>query len=131
MDETGARIPIIKLHRNLIVSIQTSLMDHMVLQLKDDVTEKIQAWDAQGLVIDVSGVDAMDSYLTRSIRDIALIARLMGVETVISGLDPMISITLVEMGMELADVTTKLNLEDAIQHLNRRHASKRATGRPR
>lgn len=117
MENAAFKIPIIMLYDNLIVSIQVALSDRLVLQLKDDVTQKIEETNAKGLVIDVSGVDVMDSYLTRSLRDIALIARLMGVETAICGIDPMIAMTLQEMGMQLAGVTTKLNLEDAIEHL--------------
>jgi rsbT antagonist protein RsbS len=125
MSEVLLRIPIIKLHKNLIVSIQIALSDRLVQQLKDDVTTRIQEWNAWGLVIDVSGVDVMDSYLTRSIRDIGMVAKLMGVETIICGLDPMIAMTMVEMGMDLAGVTTKLNLEDALGCLERRHALKK------
>ena len=125
MSEAIAKIPIIKLHENLIVSIQIALSDNLIQQLKDDITAKIEQWDAWGLVLDVSGVDVIDSYLTRSIRDIGMVAKLMGVETVICGMDAMISMTMVEMGMDLAGVTTKLNLEDALAHLDRRHAAKR------
>jgi rsbT antagonist protein RsbS len=85
--------------------------------LKDDVAREIEASGPWGLVIDVSGVDIMDSYITRTIRDIALIARLMGVRTVLSGMAPMIAMTLVEMGMELAGVATELNLELALERL--------------
>jgi rsbT antagonist protein RsbS len=123
MSEPLLRIPIIKLQRTLIVSIQIALSDRVVQQLKDDVTVRIDEWKAKGLVIDVSGVDVMDSYLTRSIRDIGMVAKLMGVETVICGMDPMISMTMVEMGMDLGGVTTKLNLEDSLEFLRRRYAS--------
>ena len=112
-----ARIPIIKLRDVLIVSIQVALSDHLVMQLKDDITSKIDHTEARGLVIDVSGIDVMDSYISRTIRDIGLVARMMGVMTVISGLDPMIAMTLVEMGLELKGVRTALDLESALDLL--------------
>jgi rsbT antagonist protein RsbS len=113
------KIPIIKLYGNLVVPIQVALSDRLVARLKDDVSNEIEARAPWGLVIDVSGVDIMDSYITRTIRDIALIARLMGVRTVLSGMAPMIAMTLVEMGMELAGVATELNLELALERLRR------------
>jgi rsbT antagonist protein RsbS len=112
------RIPIIKLRDVLIVSIQVALSDRVVMQLKDDVTNRIEHTQARGLVIDVSGIDIMDSYISRTVRDIGLVARLMGVQTVISGLDPMIAMTLVEMGLELKGVKTALDLESALELLS-------------
>ncbi|MFC1850207.1 STAS domain-containing protein [candidate division CSSED10-310 bacterium] len=120
MTET-VRIPIIKLYNNLIVSIQIALSDRLVSQLKDDIAMEIEKTEAKGLIIDVSGVDLMDSYISRTIRDIAHIAAIMGVETVISGLDPMVALTLVEMGMNLEGIKTALNLESAFEYLVDRH----------
>jgi len=111
----SAKIPIIKLYDSLVVSIQVALSDPVIARLKDDITEEIQRTGARGLVIDVSGIDVMDSYISRAIRDIGIIARLMGVRTVISGMDPMIAMTLVEMGMDLKGVHTELNLESALE----------------
>jgi len=116
---TAARIPIIRLYGNLIVSIQVSLSDDLVVGLKEDITRNIEEYGARGLIIDLSGIDLMDSYISRSIRDIALISKLMGVKTVISGMDPMVAMTLVEMGLEMDDVRTALSLEDAIELLGR------------
>jgi rsbT antagonist protein RsbS len=112
------RIPIIKLYENLIVSIQVALSDQLVMQVKDDITEEIERTGARGLVIDVSGIDVMDSYISRAIRDIGLMARLMGVRTVICGMDPMIAMTLVEMGLDLTGAQSALNLESAIAMLD-------------
>jgi rsbT antagonist protein RsbS len=113
----GMRIPIIRLYDNLIVSIQVALSDRLVIQLKDDITSAIERTRAQGLAIDLSGVDVMDSYLTRAIRDIAHIARMMGVRTVISGFDPLMVVNLIEMGLGLQGVHTELNLERAMEWL--------------
>ncbi len=113
------RIPIIKLYDNLIVSIQMALSDRLVMQLKDDVTAEIDRTNSHGLIIDVSGIDVMDSYISRAIRDLGLIAKLMGVRTVIAGMDPMIAMTLVEMGLDIRGVLSALNLESAIEMLKR------------
>ncbi len=111
------RIPIINLYSNLIVPIQGAIGDNAMAQLTDDVTRRIEGDYARGLVIDVSGVALMDSFITRNIRDLALTARLMGVNTVVSGLQPAVAITLVEMGLEIHGLRTSLNLERALEHL--------------
>lgn len=110
-------IPIIKIFDNLLVSIQIELSDHLVSELKNNVCDEIQRIGPRGLVIEVSGVDILDSYIARSIRDLAQMANLMGVKSVIAGLDPSMAITLVEMGMILEDVETALNLETALSML--------------
>jgi rsbT antagonist protein RsbS len=111
------RIPIIRLYGNLIVSIQVSLSDKLVNQLKDDITEAVLRSDAEGLIIDVSGLDVMDSYISRALRDIGVVVRLMGVSTVIAGMHPIIAMTLVEMGLDLKGMRSALNLEAAIELL--------------
>ncbi len=118
MEET-ARIPIVKQSGNLLVSIQVALTDRLVDRLKDEVTREIKRHEPRGLIIDVSGLDIMDSYISRSIRDIGLIADLMGVRTVICGLSPAIALTLVEMGMGLEGVTTVANLDAAQRAIER------------
>lgn len=115
-------IPIIKFYDTLIVTIQIELSDRIVMTLKEDVCEAIQTLGPKGLIIDVSGVGILDSYISRAIRDIGLISRLMGVEAVICGLDPNIAITLTEMGMDLEGVETFLHLEAAYEAINGRTA---------
>jgi rsbT antagonist protein RsbS len=127
--ETLGVIPIIKLYRDLIVVVQGSLTDAQVSQLKDDTTREIERHDAEGLVISVSGVDLMDSYISRAIHDIALIARYMGVETVVCGISPLVATTLVEMDMGLTGIATALNLERALETLERRRGSSNALDR--
>ncbi|HRI67135.1 MAG TPA: STAS domain-containing protein [Polyangium sp.] len=114
----GQRIPIVRLQGKLIVSIQTALSDTVVDRLQQDVATACERGDARGLVVDLSGVDILDSYITRSIRDLAVMARLMGVETVVCGLRPAVAMTLVEMGMELPGVRTALNLDRALSLLD-------------
>jgi rsbT antagonist protein RsbS len=111
------RIPIINLYANLIVPIQGAIGDNAMTQLTEDVTQRIENDAALGLVIDVSGVALMDSFITRNIRDLALTARLMGVDTIVSGLQPAVAITLGEMGLEIQGLQTTLNLERALELL--------------
>ena len=111
------RVPIIKLYRNLIVVVQGALSDAQVAQLQSDVTFAIERYDAQGLVLSVAGVDLMDSYISRAIYDLAVVAKLMGVESVVCGIQPMVAITLVEMGLGLGNIPTELNLERALEYL--------------
>jgi rsbT antagonist protein RsbS len=116
MNELHA-IPLIRLFGNLIVPIQVSLTDRIIEQLRDDVTAAIEQGNVAGLIIDLSGVDMMDSYITRCIRDLALMARLMGVETVVCGMRRAVVVTLVEMGLGIPGITFALNLERALERL--------------
>jgi rsbT antagonist protein RsbS len=123
-------IPIIELHRNLIVAIQTELSDRLVAELKDDLGYEIQRRDVQGLVIEVSGVDIFDTFIAHSVREIAQVVRLMGIDTVLAGLDPSMAITLVEMGMTMQGVETAMNLESALEILMRKRAATAGAGLP-
>jgi rsbT antagonist protein RsbS len=124
-----ARIPIIGLYANLIVPIQGAIADDVMAQLQDDVTQRIERGDVEGLVIDVSGIQILDSYLTRNLRDLAVTARLMGVTAVVSGLRPAVAVTLIEMGLEIPGVHTTLNLERALELLQETRAEEaRALG---
>jgi rsbT antagonist protein RsbS len=124
-----AKIPIIGLYGNLIVPIQGAISDDVMGALQQDVTQRIEDGGVRGLVVDVSGVEVLDSYLTRNLRDLALTARLMGVVAVVSGLRPALAITLVEMGLEIPGVPTALNLERALEALYERQEEE--TGAPR
>ena len=105
------KIPIIKLGSNLLVSIQVELDDMLAIQLQDDITNEIVKTGAKGLIIDVSAIQIMDSYIARVINNIGNNAQIMGAKTVLVGLQPAIAITLVEMGMAMNCVRTALNLE--------------------
>jgi rsbT antagonist protein RsbS len=111
------RIPIIDLYSNLVVPIQGASDDDAMARLQEDVTQRIQSDGAKGLVIDVSGIEFLDSFMTKNLRDLALTARLMGVSAVVSGLRPAVAMTLVEMGLEIPGVKTTLNLERALEAL--------------
>jgi rsbT antagonist protein RsbS len=114
----GRTIPIIRLYDTLIVSIQIELSDAVVLGLRDDIGAEIMKHEARGLIIEASGVDVFDSFIARTVRDIAKLASLMGVKTILAGLDASMAIALVEMGMYMDGVATALNLESAIESLS-------------
>jgi len=104
-------IPILKIGDFLIVSIQVALDDETALQLQEDVLEEIGRVKADGLLIDITAVDIVDSFMGRTIRDIARMARLMGSPTVVVGMQPAVAITLVELGLRMTGVRSALNLE--------------------
>jgi rsbT antagonist protein RsbS len=111
------RVPIIAIDSVLLVSIQASLTDGEVRRLRADVGERLSQRGWRGLVIDANGVDTMDSFITRSLRDLAVGARLMGVETVVCGLRPDVVDALVEMGLDLVGVQTTTSLDRALARL--------------
>ncbi len=110
-------IPIIRLRGVLLVAIQVELSDRLVRDLRSDLGREIQRDDVHGVILELSGVDTFDTYIARSIRDLAQMAKLMGVRTIVTGLDAGIAITLVEMGMHLEGVPTTLSLETALDML--------------
>ncbi len=113
------RIPILKIGDILIASIQVNLHDASAVQFKDDLLEKIHATRAKGVIIDLTALDLVDSFIGRLIADIAAMAGLMGSRVVITGLQPAVAITLVELGLELPRVITALNLEKGLSVLQR------------
>lgn len=110
-------IPLIRLFDNLIISIQVALSDDIVERLMSQITETIERSTVSGLILDFSGADVMDSHITRRVHDIAMAARVMGVDTVVCGLRASIVITLAEMGLSLPGVVCALNLERALEFL--------------
>jgi rsbT antagonist protein RsbS len=123
-------IPIVELFGNLIVSVQIELTDRQVERLRVAVTDAIERRDPHGLIVDLSGVEVLDSYLTRVVRDIALSAQIMGVRTVVCGIRPAIAMTLVEMGLEIPSVATALNLERAVELLDEMDEKEEEAGAP-
>lgn len=101
----------------LLVQLNPSPTDHAVRELREEVNRTIEARSLVGLVVDMHSVDAMDSYITRCIRDLAIGARLMGVPTVVCGVQSAVSDTLVEMGLDLTDVPTALDVDTAMRML--------------
>lgn len=113
------RIPILKIGGVLIASIQTTLHDSSAVQFKDDLLQRIFETRARGLIVDLTAVEVVDSFIGRLISDIASMAGLMGTRVVITGLQPAVAITLVELGLELPQVLTALNLEKGLAALQR------------
>lgn len=111
---TNIRIPILKIGQVLVASIQIELHDTTAIQFKDDLLEKIHDTKARGVIIDLTALDVVDSFIGRMIADIASMAGLMGTQVVLTGLQPAVAITLVELGMELPRVLTALNLEKGL-----------------
>ena len=111
------RIPILQIEDFLLTSIQVPLHDRLALQFQRDLLQTIERTRAKGLLIDITAIDVVDSFITRILVEIAKMASLMGVKTVIVGLRPEISITLVEFGVEFNGIKTALNLEKGLEML--------------
>jgi rsbT antagonist protein RsbS len=105
-------VPILKQGHYLIASIQAALSDSDVLQLQDDLVEQVGRFRSRGIIVDVTALDVMDSFASRSLRGIAHMTRLRGAETVIVGIQPEVAFAMVQLGMSLEDVHTALDLEE-------------------
>ena len=105
------RIPILRMGRILLVTIQVDMHDQLALTLQDDLTERIVADRAKGVLIDISSLDVVDSFIGRMISNIAGMSRVLDAQTVVVGMRPAVAITLVELGLELPGVRTALNVE--------------------
>lgn len=113
------RIPILQIEDFLVASIQVALHDRSAVQFRDDLLQRIHETKAKGLIIDLTAVDIVDSFIGRLIGDVAEMAALMGTRVVVSGLQPAVAITLTELGLELPGIITALNLEKGISILRR------------
>jgi rsbT antagonist protein RsbS len=111
-------VPILRQGAYLIASIQSALTDSEVLQLRDDLAAQVGKFRARGIIIDVAAMDVIDSYVSRSLRSIALTTRLRGAETVIVGIQPDVAIAMVQFDLSLEAVHTTLDLEEAVTLLD-------------
>ena len=111
------RIPILKMGPMLLVSIQVDMHDQLALTLQDDLTERIVKTRAHGVLIDISSLEVVDSFIGRMLGNIAAMSRVLDAETVVVGMRPAVAITLVELGMSLSGVRTALNVERAMEML--------------
>jgi rsbT antagonist protein RsbS len=114
------RIPILRMGEFLLVTIQIDMHDQLALRLQDDLTHAIDKKGAKGVLIDISALEMVDSFIGRMIADISGMARILDAKTVLVGMQPAVAITLVELGLSLPGVETALNVERGMQLLRRR-----------
>jgi rsbT antagonist protein RsbS len=113
-------VPILKQGPFLIATIQAALTDTDVLRLQEDVMQQVTRHRSRGIVVDVTALDVMDSFVSRSLRGIAMMTRLRGASTVIVGIQPEVAFAMVQLGMSFEDVQTALDLEEGLALLQAR-----------
>lgn len=111
------RIPILKVGSLLLVTIQVDMHDQLALSLQDDLTARIVRDRARGVLIDISALDVVDSFIGRMLGNIASMARVLDAETVVVGMQPSVAITLVELGLSLPGIRTALNVDRGMELL--------------
>lgn len=111
------RIPILKLGDYLLITIQIELDDQTALQFQEDLLNKIHQTNAKGVVIDLTSVDMIDSFIAKVLGDVVKMSRIMGAKVVLTGIRPAVAITLVDLGILLKDVPTALDLEQGLEKL--------------
>lgn len=111
------QIPILKMGPILLVSIQVDMHDRLAMCLQNDLTEKITTTGARGVLIDISSLSMVDSFIGQMLSNIASMSRILDAETVVVGMQPAVAITLVELGLTLKGVRTALNVEQGMEHL--------------
>jgi rsbT antagonist protein RsbS len=111
------RIPILQLGQFLLVTIQVELHDELAITLQDDLTNTLARTGARGVLIDISALEIVDSFIGRSLAQIAGIARVMDAATVLTGMRPAVAITLVELGVALTGIKTALNVDKGMRLL--------------
>jgi rsbT antagonist protein RsbS len=118
------RIPILQMGEFLLVTIQVDMHDQLALTLQDDLTTKIERTGAKGVLIDISALEMVDSFIGRMIANISGMSRILDASTVVVGMQPAVAITLVELGLSLAGVQTALNVERGMRLLRSAMAEK-------
>ena len=110
-------VPILKQGDALVASIQAALMDRDLVQLRDDIADQVGRFRSRGVIIDVTALDVLDSFATRTLRSIAYMAKLRGASTVVVGIQPDVAFAMVQLGLSLDGVATMLDLEEGLAHL--------------
>ena len=123
------RIPILKMGDCLLVTIQVDMHDRLAMTLQDDLTARIVDAHAKGVLIDISALEIVDSFIGRMLADIAAMSRVLDAETVVVGMRPAVAITLVELGLSLPGVDTALDVERGMKLLRARLAPSSRNGR--
>src|SRR4029450_4258947 len=113
------QIPILKVGRCLLVSIQIDMHDRLALALQDDLTQKLVETRARGVLIDISALDLVDSFIGRMLSNIAAMARVLDAQTVVVGMRPQVAITLVELGLTLTGIQTALDVDRGVARMHR------------
>ncbi len=124
-------VPILKQGGYLIASIQSALTDSELRQLRDALVEQVGQFRSKGVIIDLTALDVLDSYATRTLRDAVQMIRLRGAETVIVGMQPDVAFTMVQLGLSLEGVATALDFEEGLRYLDRWSQHPRLEDRPR
>jgi rsbT antagonist protein RsbS len=117
-------VPIFKQGSVLIASIQAALSDNDLIQLRDELAERIGKLRSRGVVIDLSALDVLDSFATRTIRGIAYTAKLRGADTVVVGIQPEVAFAMVQLGLTFDDIATALDLEEGLAALRSRNGAR-------
>jgi rsbT antagonist protein RsbS len=113
------RIPILRMGGFLLVTIQVDMHDQLAVTLQDDLTQAIEKHGSKGVLIDISALEMVDSFIGRMLSDISGMARILDATTVVVGMQPAVAITLVELGLSLTGVATALNVERGMEYLRR------------
>jgi len=124
------RIPIQRIGHVLLVSVQVDLHDQLAIALQEDLAQAIERTGAKGVLIDISGLEVVDSFIGRMVATISSVGRLMDADTVVVGMQPAVAITLVELGLSLPGVATALDIDKGMEMLHRRGRESRNAGRP-
>ena len=120
------RIPVLRMGEFLLVTIQVDMHDRLATALEEDLTNKIVAANAKGVLIDISALEIVDSFIGRMLDNIAAVSRILDADTVVVGMRPAVAITLVELGLSLTGVKTALNVERGMDMIRRRLDSSEA-----
>ena len=118
------RIPILKLGEFLLVTVQVDMHDRLAMTLQDDLTDRIVRHRSKAVLIDISALEVVDSFIGRMLANIAAMSRILDAETVVVGMQPAVAITLVELGLDLQGVRTALNVERGMEVLRARLANR-------
>jgi rsbT antagonist protein RsbS len=114
------RIPILRMGEFLLVTIQVDMHDQLALKLQDELSNAIQKNASKGVLLDISTLEMVDSFIGRMVADISGISKILGAETMLVGMQPAVAITLVELGLSLPGVSTALNVERGMQQLRQK-----------